>query len=662
MPDRCSTRTSVARARRPTSEPDSRVNPIPKISANRWALAACLFFIVLGSRWAVVNQFDTDLPIWDQWDAEGLILLAPWFQHHLTIGAFFQPHNEHRVVLTKLVNFGLTLANGQWDQRLEAAVNAILPGVIAAAFFVFGCRHLERRWHAPLFLLLAAAYALPLSWQNIVGGFHSQQFFLIGLSFGAIAWLPLAAPWSRSWWLGAAFAALALGSMASGFIAPSVVIGLLVVRLLRKETTFRAAGPAMALCAVLAVIGLLTQVSVPYHESLKAHSAQDFLLTVIHSLQWPDFWTAWSAVLIWLPWCWLTWVVFTDGRSKVGRRAPATPARLSGYTLAGLGGWVILQILATAYARGAGGGEPASRYIDTLLFGAVVNGLAVAWLWGRGAPARGSRILLAGLGVAWAVSFGAGVAYAVDGVMRTDLPTLKIYHVFCEQNTRNYLATGNEAYLKHPEIPYPSESALLERIRMPELQAVLPASVRIPLDLTTGGGGDAGFVQHDSRSLVPSPTGLSPATPILSNRVTWGSYGVEQASEGPAAPPQMWKSAPLRIRRPGWLRFEVAGQIGRPGVALELRNAGTGALLATAQPRQVPNDTWRSAYVPAPQGEFIVAARAESPGGWLAFSQPVEMANLSYWAWQAVKNGLWIAVISAFAALALGAIAFFCDE
>ena len=117
-----------------------------KSRAVRLGLIACLFAFVLGARWAIVDPYTIDLPEWDQWDAEGTMLLAPWYQGHLTFGALFIPQNEHRVVLTKLVNLGLTAANGQWDQRLEAAVNASVPGLIAVGIFLFGIGFLDPRW------------------------------------------------------------------------------------------------------------------------------------------------------------------------------------------------------------------------------------------------------------------------------------------------------------------------------------------------------------------------------------------------------------------------------------------------------------------------------------------------------------------------------------
>src|SRR5476649_1835570 len=122
----------------------------PKTPVLRFALIACLMAFVVGARWAVVYGCASDLPTWDQWDAEWQHLLAPWLEHRFTLAELFRPQNEHRVVLTKLLNLGLTLANGQWDQRLECAVNTLLPALVAAGLFTLGCRVTGPRWQAPL--------------------------------------------------------------------------------------------------------------------------------------------------------------------------------------------------------------------------------------------------------------------------------------------------------------------------------------------------------------------------------------------------------------------------------------------------------------------------------------------------------------------------------
>src|ERR1035438_3616859 len=447
-----------------------------KIRAVRLGLIACLFAFVLGARWAVVDRYGMDLPEWDQWDAEGTNLLAPWYQGHLTLGVLFLPHNEHRVVLTKLVNLGLAAADGQWDQRLEAAANAILPGLIAAGLYLFGVGFLDRRWHAPLFILLGAAYGLPFAWHNVIAGFNSQQFLLIGLSFGAIAGLPAARAWSCRWWLGAACMALAMVSMASGFFAAAVVLGLTVLLLLRREVSWSSAAPTLVLAAILVLVGCLTRVTVPYHESAKAQSIGEFCATLAQSLEWPvrKLDNAWFSELLWLPWVLLAW--------RMIRRKAGT-GRQAGVILFGLGGWVMLQLLATAYARGEGGSPPASRYIDTLVFGIVVNGLALGWLARHGRTnlaARRTRVCIA---IVWIGMVIGASDDQLGRILKHELPDEGVYHRYCVANVRNYLATGDEAYVRHNEIPYPGTVSFLRRLLVPSLRAALPVSVRDPIPL-----------------------------------------------------------------------------------------------------------------------------------------------------------------------------------
>ena len=615
----------------------------------RIALLACLFAIVVGGRWGVINQFGTDLPQWDQWDAEGVHALVPWFQHRFTWGELLQPQNEHRVVLTKLLNLAVTLANGQWDHRLEATVNAFLPAVLAIALFSLATRHLAGRWHAGVFLVIAVAFSLPLAWQNVIAGFHSQQFFLIVLSFAAIVCLIEAPPWSRNWWLGAVCALLALGSMATGFFASVVVIGVLSLRVQKKEIPAPATTAALVFCTAIAAVGWFTRVTVSYHDSLKAQNPTDFLLSLMHSLQWPMAIMPWLLIPLWLPWSWIAWRTFVRRGQGVKRSFD--------WTLTALGGWVLLQLLATAYARGAGGEPPASRYIDTLAFGAVVNAMAAAWLVQTRNNGRLSRAIPPLAATAWVLLFAIGVYSQADHIFNQDLPPLKAAELASERNVRDYLATGDESYLQSGAIPYPNLPEFLERIRIPELRALLPVSVRPPIPLNLGSE-QTSFISHDSRppsradqfsAVAPgAPTGFSNTLAALDGRTTWGSFG-----GGGAADRGSWASAPLSAAR-GWLMFQTAGQAGEPGVALELHDASTQELLSVVRPTRVPGDSWRAAYVRSPRIPFIIVARDNDSHRWLAFAEPVEMGPLSHWAWRAIKQGWLIVGIASAIALLLG--------
>ncbi len=615
-------------------------------------LPVCLALFVLGLRWGIADRYGMALPNWDQWDAEEVHLLVPWSQGRLTWAELVYPHNEHRVVVTKLVNLGLTAANGQWDQRVEIAVNSLVPALLAAALFCAGRRQVGPVWQAPLFCLLALLYALPLAWENFLNGFHSAQQFLVVFSFLAIALLPFHRPSSPKWWLGAISLALAMGSMASGFLTALIVAPLAALRWRAGASNARAAAPTFLVCALAVAAGFLTRVTVAGHDPLRAHSASDFIFTIVRALGWPTFESplGWLALLLWLPWLWLGIRLAEDRQIRAERFPPM---------LFGLGGWVGLQILATAYARGDGGPAPASRYVDTLVAGMAVNGLALAWLLQhRAALGPAARRGLVAAGVAWALLLASGAAMQVDEIWSHELGAARLNFYYCEQNVRHFLVTGDRAFLAHDEIPYPSAAVLLERLALPEIRRILPSTVRLPLPLAAAPGA-AGFVQADNRHPqsappVPGnpPAGLSPRAPPLDQAVTWGSY----SAAGPTAAGP-WRSLPLRATLRGWLWFIVAGDADSPGSELALRDPDTGRLLAQLRPDRHPGDTWRSAYVRAPAGPFVVTAQEKDPGRWLAFSQPVEVGELSYRSWRAMKQGFFLAELAAGSAALLGLLA-----
>lgn len=156
-------------------------------------IPACLFLTVFGLKLDVIHRFGSDLPRWDQLDAEGLAVFVPLAEGKLRLVDLFRPHNEHRIFWTKLLGLIELKLNGQWDARLQCTVNAALHSLIAVAVFLFARRGLAHRLHAPAFVLIALLFGLPLAWENPIAGFHSQQYFLLGFSFGAIWILAVAA-------------------------------------------------------------------------------------------------------------------------------------------------------------------------------------------------------------------------------------------------------------------------------------------------------------------------------------------------------------------------------------------------------------------------------------------------------------------------------------
>ena len=62
-------------------------------------LLTSLFFILVGSRAALISYAGYSTPFLDEWEADAARLLKPYLQGNLTIGDLFIPLNEHRIFL-----------------------------------------------------------------------------------------------------------------------------------------------------------------------------------------------------------------------------------------------------------------------------------------------------------------------------------------------------------------------------------------------------------------------------------------------------------------------------------------------------------------------------------------------------------------------------------
>ncbi len=607
-------------------------------------LAFALLLTIAGLKWDTFARFGSAMPDWDQWDAEALKLLVPWYEGDQFLSRLFEPHNEHRVVITKLQNLALTLLNGQWDSRLFSVANALIHAALGVAFWWQGRRWFEARWaRAVIYLFAVILFGLPLAWQNVLGGFHSQQYWLAALSFATLVTLPFSRAWSASWWGGVAAALLACLTMGSGFLAAVVAALIAGWRAGRGATSWRAAAPTLILGALLLVVGFATRVEVAYHAQLKAKTLHDFGLSLLRSLAWPLTGRDWAGLVLWTPWALLT------GRALFGRGEKSAPAALA---ITALGGWVVVQLLATAYARGAGADYPASRYMDTLTFGALVNVAALCRLATESASERVSRPGLALLAGVWLTLFTLGLCDLLERNLRHELPDTRKYYFLAEQHMRGYLSSDDPRHLAFPDIPYPSAEGLIERLRHRSLRTVMPAEIRAALPLRPAEDTTPAFRSQQVSALqldTAQRIGTSPATPALPTHRVWGSFGSEGVKSTGT-----WRSAPLTATPGRWLKFEVAGQPEAAGIELELRDAATDRTLQRITPSRPPGDTWRAAYVPAPTEPFVVVARDQSATGWVAFSAPVEMGRLSHAAWRLTQHGALIAVIAAVAALLLG--------
>lgn len=582
------------------------------------ALVLGCFLAVFGARAAYVGAFGTDLPTWDQWDAEGEYLFLPYEQGRLRLADLFQPHNEHRIVPTKLVALALLIANGQWDGRLECVTNAALVALTAAGILAFGLQLLDRRWHPAWLVAVLACFAAPLSWQNVVGGFHTVQTFIVSFSLLGVALLVDSRALTVRWWAGLAFALVAVVTLGSGLLAAGAAAASLVVLTPWRELPRRHALTFVA-CGAVAGLGLATRVTVAHHDALMAASVQDFLLCFWRSLQWPVVGVSLYPLLGWLPWTVLTWQAW-----RAGDRAPRGDR-----VLVAAGVWVLAQYAASAYARGAGGSWPADRYYDTIGVGLLVNLLALLVLCSRPARSltmRRARIALALPGLALLAH---GWAVHIDEVVFTTGPQISVRHSDREGNTRAFVRTGDPAHLIEDRIPYPSASTLLARMSHPEILALLPVSVRKPLALSGTSLPTDGFTVDATSPDHPAPHGWS----------TIGSFG-PQREVGEAE----WRSDPIPATKSGYWAIPIFASHHEPATLSASLEDATGRTEAVSLHRvrrmRLPGSDWHVAVVPAPRADARLVVRDRSALGWIAFGAPVELATGSYLAWRVAGHGL----------------------
>ena len=199
-----------------------------------------LLVIVCGARLWIADVCGSPAPFWDQWDAEGNKLFVPFLRGELSWWHIVKPHNEHRIVLTRLLALGLFQVNRMWDPRLEMVVNALIAAGSATLIAHLLLLEIGVKWWRQVISAVALLWALPYGFENTVWGFQSQVYFLVLFSFLALWGLACGPPYSVRWWVGVASAVLACLTMASGFLAGLVVVAIRCLAIALDRRTWRA--------------------------------------------------------------------------------------------------------------------------------------------------------------------------------------------------------------------------------------------------------------------------------------------------------------------------------------------------------------------------------------------------------------------------------------
>lgn len=318
-----------------------------KLIGTRWLDYLALFLIVVGARLWLVFLYGSPVPFMDQWDGEGATLFKPWLEGTLRLSDFFQPHNEHRIVLSRLLALGLLALNGQWDAQLEMAVNALLCGAMAVLIAVALVRLFGPDLRTLIVLIVGLWAALPYGHENTLWAFESSFYFLLFFSLVALWGLASQASFSWRWWAGAVGLVLACLSMASGFFAALALLGLSALRLFTGRRLNRDSVILIVLCGTVVAVAFYFRTIVPGHAAIRADSFSVWANFFGSCLAWPFCGTPAACIIMYLP----VGALVVRYLSKRPVDFDETWGRQAEIVIA-VGGWVILQAAAMAYFRG----------------------------------------------------------------------------------------------------------------------------------------------------------------------------------------------------------------------------------------------------------------------------------------------------------------------
>ena len=578
---------------------------------------AGFFLLIFGAKLWLIDVAGSDLPTWDQWDGEGDTVLRPWIEGRLEIHNLVVPHNEHRLITTKLYLLGLFALNGQWDAFVETTANAALHTLCAIALLLLARRWLQGGWLVALGVLLVLLLALPFADDNTLVGFQAQFYFLLLFSLGHIAWTLASDQFGWRWGMGQLCGGLAVATMASGFFSSAAVLAVLGCELARRRH-WTAQQTSGAIVAVLFMgLGVVLRHADPNLDELKAQTVGQFFHGFLEMLAWPGTRLFPGTIVLFVP-----ALMFAFHRVRDRHLFGPEPV------LAGLLCWVLLQFAATAYARGIS--VLTSRYLDFVAINVVLGFVFLA----REFSGR-TRLYLA---VVWLAIVVVGLGYEtrLRWIGSTEPNISRQRHR--EANVRAYVHTGDPGHLLNKpfgDIPFPDGQALARLLR-PPIQGILPPSVRRPVPLTP--------IVPDS--LAAMPPGLT-APEFATTISTWTSS---------TAAGTTWRSATQPATSLPVLRFRVAGDLGTPGRNLRLVVKSAAGEVPVV-PEVAPGLRWKTVNVFRPAGAWWIDVADHDDQGWLAFTAPVEVGRWTWFSEKLLKHHLSIIVVGALALLA-GRLAF----
>lgn len=440
----------------------------------RAALVWLVFLFVFGCRAALIREYGSPLPFWDEWDFEGNSLYPAYLKGDLNGDVWFAAHNEHRILFTRLQSLALFAATHAWEPRVQMTVNAGWMALTAAGLAWILLLRIPGRAGAGLAGLVGVLFAAPHSWQNTLWGFQSQNAFQL---LAGVVLIGLVAAPRRSWSAIVAMAVVGGGGLfttGAGVLVPLAVAGIFLVQWLHPKLRQRRDLVVVAICGAVALLGWWLAVDVPGHAWLKSKSVATFAAVFLHGMAWPGMELWFFAPILWAP---LVILGVALARGRMTRTPGSDLALLCGV-------WTALHAASVAWARGAGMAAqlPLSRYLDGLMPGVIGNALALALLSGGTGRDRWWFALRS----LWIAGLALGLAHQTYTDFHVQLPL----HALSKRTqlllVGAYVRSGDASILAGrnvQEIGHHDPASIRRVVDDPAKASWLPTAARKPLEV-----------------------------------------------------------------------------------------------------------------------------------------------------------------------------------
>ncbi len=570
----------------------------------RFFLPCILLGMVLigfGGKLGVIQHYGSPVPDAAQWRS-GVTELAPeWAAGTVVLARPTAP--VELPVLARAILGATIHANGQWDDRVTLVLNAGLLVLTFALLLASAGRRLG--WTATWAAAACAGLlvALPLDGgQSLVGSALPDRLALL-LAFPA-AWLLFEhSPAAPAWWAGAA--ALVLANTAADWaVAPTLAVGLVAL-----GRTFTRPASRLRDCATLGIVLVGTGLHAALHPDRWAQLGRPVLSTFAL-----DFAEPWPT----LPWVSLVVYAPLVIRLALGARDGDRKRSLAPFAaFVGAAALALLWLAAEPPARRWGTGGAAT---DIQLLVTALAFATLTQLWHLRWRSAGLRL---GLTVVWIAVLVAGLDQRLRRAVDQGLPA----HAAESRQLGEALARCLLDPAARAGLPADLRSErLAARLADPALRAILPYPLREPVPVRANASAAGDFAPLDS-ALLPLPPSDAPA------------WATAPAGAGGSGAP--FVSQPLPPSSTGVLRFQVAGDLGTARFPFALRSDRTGSIVPLELAAST-GERWRTVNLPRPAEAVTIVAGPAAPGAWGAFTAPVELGTLSWYAGKLAKSWPWV--------------------